>query len=324
MSKKNTEVGTIETVKKNINWQEIEVPGSLKAMQDGIRWREKLDYGRTISFFIYFWVTCQFILQAFEQVAWVLAFGITYSLFIGIKAGGNEVSDGAEEFSFSLATPRSERFKTKFIFGLIPLVIMLVLSLLTIRFNLSQYFWGLFVETGFNAPYIKGNKESLFLYGLGLLIPLTLYITVFTMTIISWGPSWIPGAIFKALFITAISVLGVAFLHHNLDTISGTSLAFILLIIVSVVSLHRSFNIYIFKEGHSVPRTGSSRGGNGSMLGIIIAVIVLFLLFIFMSKVSSDDTQIEEYNNASEIIRSIEHNASDIEDSTKIITSEED
>ena len=259
--------------------------GSVEAIRAGILWREKLDYGRIISGFVSLWVVCQFILQIFDHPGWLIGFGCIYALFIAVRAGGNEVYDGAEEFSFSLAPPRSERFKTKFIYGLVPLVVMLLVSLVTIKFNLSQYFWRIFVETGLTEPY-QGSNEVFFYYGIGLLIPLTLYITIFSSSIMSWGPGWLPGSVFKGIFVTGFAVIGIAILYNNMDYTAATVLSLLLLIIVSAYCLNRSYKIYFYKEGHSIPKESGSRNNASMIVLIVIVVIIFFLFFMWTSKPS--------------------------------------
>ena len=263
-------------------------PGSMDAIRAGIIWRERLDYGRVIHGFISFWAVCQFVLQIFDHPGWLIGFGCIYALLIAVRAGGNEVYDGAEEFSFSLSPPRSERFKAKFIYGIFPLTVMLIVSLITIKFNLSQWFWRIFVETGLTAPY-SGSNEVFFYYGIGLLIPLTLYITLFSSSIISWGPGWLSGSVFKGIFITGAAVIGIVIFYNNMNYTAATVLSLLLLITVSAYCLNRSYKIYFRKEGHSVPKESGAR--NNSTVTILIVIVAIMFLLYFMLSIKQSPTQ---------------------------------
>ena len=262
----------------NVKYQQ----GSVEALEAGIIWREKLDYGKTLINFLSILVTAQFVLQIFFHPGFILGFGCIYALIIGVRAGGNEVSDGAEEFSFSLAAPRSVRFKVKYIYGLKPLLLILILGLLTIYFNLSQLFWGLFVETGLNNPYASENAEA-FWYLLSFLVPVCLYTTIFSASICTYGRNYLNRAVFTGIFISGLAVIAIAILYHNSGVLVTNILTLLILSLVIAVSISLSFKAYLFKEGISVSRSGQdSKSRTGTIIIIVVLLIIIFM-WLFVS-----------------------------------------
>ena len=154
-------------------FKEKEYPGgSDKAAIKGIMLQEELDYGHYIKFFISLWWIGIFVLQIFDSPQWLIYFGLCYGVVIAVKSGGNDISDGVEEFSFSLAPTRTQRFKAKFIYGFRPLVILTILGALSIFLNIPKKLWSIFVETGFT----QDNQSNWLSYSLALFLPLTYYI----------------------------------------------------------------------------------------------------------------------------------------------------
>ena len=259
----------------NVKYQQ----GSVEALKAGIIWREKLDYGKILINFLSIWVAAQFVLQIFFHPGFILGFGCIYALIIGIKAGGNEVSDGAEEFNFSLAAPRSVRFKVKYTYGLKPLLLILTLGLLTIYFNLSQLFWGLFVETGLNNPY-AGEKAKLFWYILSSMLPVCLYTIIFTVSICTYGRNYLNRAVFAGVFISGLAVIAIAILYHYSGALVTNILTILILGLITAISISVSFKTYCFKEGMSLSRP---EGKRKSTVYIVTAIIlVIFFLFVFL------------------------------------------
>ena len=254
--------------------------GSVEALKAGIIWREKLDYGKTLINFLSIWVAAQFVLQIFFHPGFILAYGSIYALLIGAKSGGNEVTDGAEEFSFSLAVPRSARYKCKYIYGLKPLLLILVLSLLTIYFNLSQIVWGLFVESGLNNPYSE-KKAELFWYILAFLVPICLHTTIFSFSICTYGRSHLNRSLFAGILICGFAVIVIAIIYNYCDIIITNILTVLILVPVITSSIWISFKSYCYKEGMSISRQNEGARSRAGIITVILILIVLFFLMLF-------------------------------------------
>ena len=264
--------------------------GSLESLKAGIVWREKLDYGKTITTILSLWIAAQFVLQMFFHPGFILAFGCIYALIIGMKAGGNEVSDGAEEFSFSLSSPRSIRYKCKYIYGLKPLLLILVLGLLTIYFNLSQLIWSLFVDSDLNNPYAI-KKAELFWYILSFLLPVCLYTTIFSATICTYGRSNLIKAVLAGLFISGLAVIIIVILYYKTEPLVVNILSILILGLVISISCWLSYKTYCFKEGVSVSRPSvASSTRSGIIIIIAILLIIIFLGFFVMIPVQKNNS----------------------------------
>lgn len=267
-------------------------PGSLESMKSGIIWREKLDYGKTIIGFLSTWIAAEFVLQVFHHPGFILGFGVLYAVVIGAKAGGNEATDGAEEFSFSLAPSRSLRYKVKYLYGLKPLLLLLSLGLVTIYFDLSQRLWSLFVESGLNNSYSIYGKTEIFWYLLSFFLPLTVYTVVFGMAIITKSRNSVNGSVFGALIICGLLVVSIAILYNKVGSLSTNILSVSVLIFTIILSIYFTYTIYRVKEGRSISRTSASgRSGLVVVVFIILVVLVIFTLFFRVdSKVNAIDS----------------------------------
>ncbi len=123
------------------------------------------------------------LLQFFHDPWGLAVAGGLFALFAGPALGAAEVMEGSEEFFLSLPLPKRTFFSTRYLLGLLSLLLLLCAGLALFQWNLPQKAWSLVVETGFTEPYPPPRTIA---PAGALIIPFSLY----TIHLPSWrGPS---------------------------------------------------------------------------------------------------------------------------------------
>ncbi len=153
----------------------------------------------------YTWLLLFPLLQVFHDPWGLAAMGGLFGLLAGQALGASEVMEGSEEFFFTLPARRETLFWSRYLFGALPLLLLLLAGLAFFQWNLPQKAWGLLVETGFTEPYPPPTPISLF--G-ALAIPLSLYTFIFVLGSLFKTPSTAGYALPGGLILATAFALG--------------------------------------------------------------------------------------------------------------------
>ncbi len=149
----------------------------------GLLWCEWYAHSKLLLFFLATWVASVWILPLFANPVWVLIFGALFAIVAGPAYGGSDTSGGCEEFTFALPPTRAERYLARLTVGGGALLLLTTMDLLALGLDLPQILAKLYVESGLIRPW-PVFKSGL-LYGLVLVLPLTVFAFSFVISAIT-------------------------------------------------------------------------------------------------------------------------------------------
>src|SRR5436190_4293988 len=118
----------------------------------GLLWCEWYVHSRLLLFFLATWVAGVWIFPLSGNPAWILVFGVLYSLVAGPVYGGSDTLEGSEEFVFALPPTRAERYCARLAVGGGTLLLFTGLDLLALGLDLPQILAKLYVDSGLIHP----------------------------------------------------------------------------------------------------------------------------------------------------------------------------
>src|SRR6476646_7921927 len=113
----------------------------------GLAWCEWYAHSRLLLFCLAAWLACVWVLPLYASPAWILVFGPCFALIAGPVFGGNDISEGCEEFTLSLPPTRSERYLSRLIVGGGALLLFTAMDLSALGLDLSQVLARLYVSS---------------------------------------------------------------------------------------------------------------------------------------------------------------------------------
>ncbi len=140
-------------------------------------WRAQ---SRLMLIFIAGWLGVVWTLPQFINPGWILMFGLVYALVAGPAAGGSDMLEGCEEFSFALPATRQERFIARVVVAGGMLIVFTILDLLALGLDLSQAIARLYLDTGLVRT--STHVDPHMLYGLVLAFPLAVFSFSFALS----------------------------------------------------------------------------------------------------------------------------------------------
>lgn len=248
----------------------------------GVLLREWWAHRDRLLGFIAAWLVCQFLILAFFHPGFLLAFGVIFAFAIAPVFGGLDVTEGSEEFSFSLPPTRGELYLVRFFTAGGLLALLLLAGLAAIRFDVPQKLWGLVVETGFTEPFPLPKERNW--TAITLVVPLALFALTFLAASAGRTRNAVGGAwLFAILAGGILAGTGQAAEWLLLQQSTGR-FALAALGAGGVAAALLGYGIFTWKEGVSRPQETEHRG---SVLGWAIAIFAVLLvamavLFLFV------------------------------------------
>ncbi len=124
-------------------------------------------------------VVLGWVLPVFHHPAWIMVLGSLYAMKLGRLMGAVETIEGIQEFTTSLPISRRRLLWTRLIAGLAAVFALATVATLAIAFNWPQAAWGLFVESGFTAPFGPWSSDYDYFYTLAIICPVLTYLITF-------------------------------------------------------------------------------------------------------------------------------------------------
>jgi hypothetical protein len=262
-------------------------PGSPTAVGRGLLVGEWLVHRWWMSTALLAWFVCTWILFMFLMAKELQTVGILAGLLAGMVLGRADVSEGCEEFTFSLPPTRSQRYSARILIGLVPLVVLQSVAALAGIFNLPQQFWGLFVESGLTEPFPYGSNSILYLPA--VFVPALAFSVVFVATSLARsrtgaGAHTFLGVLIFAGIWWAVRVVsqvnaGMGFFPFG-ESVTTSALT----AIIATLVLTAGWFAFIRKEGITEPGPGDAGRHAGIaawtafLVAILVAVLMVFLL----------------------------------------------
>ena len=144
----------------------------------GLLWREWLLYRYSLSWMLAVWLIGVWILVLFNHPLWVVIIGSVFAETLAASMGTGDVTDGSEEFTFSLPVARRDVYLARVLLGLGSVLAFCVSSVLLMFLDVPQSVWSVLVETGFTEP-LSHEYAPLWVYALGVLLPAALFSMTF-------------------------------------------------------------------------------------------------------------------------------------------------
>jgi hypothetical protein len=264
----------------------------------GLARHEWLPVRRLHGGFLMAWLAGFWILQLVDHPGWLIAFGLLYTVIVTPGMAGTDVMSGTEEFSFSLSPGRGPLFLTRMGIGLAFLLVTTGVGSLAVAYDVPQALWSLVASSGITEP--SRPVVPSYLYPMALLVPLAAFAGSFTIAGLAGSRgtvwfSWIGGLVGTGI------VVYLTLLAESLVWNKPTGwFACVALLLTSVLVLLYGYTAYLDKE--AVIGGGRVTGGR-TTTGIVIAIIaVILVFFVFMSLfwVSQRDTSTAFTRRASE------------------------
>ena len=126
------------------------------------------------------WLVVVWTIPRFTNPGWILMFGLVYAMVAGPAAGGGDVLEGSEEFSFALPPTRKERFIARLLVAGGMLFVFTLLDLLALGLDLSQAIAKLYLDTGLVRSTVQLKAQML--YGLVLALPFSVFSLSFVLS----------------------------------------------------------------------------------------------------------------------------------------------
>ncbi|GEM_PF-2601978 len=220
------------------------------------------------------------LLQFFHDPWGLAVAGGLFALFAGPALGAAEVMEGSEEFFLSLPLPKRTFFSTRYLLGLLSLLLLLCAGLALFQWNLPQKAWSLVVETGFTEPYPPPRTIA---PAGALIIPFSLYTFTFLAGTFFKTPNSARNALLAGCLPAAVLAGGGFYVEYLLfatkDGWRPTGwLPLILLGLFPIPLLAAGWAAYGRKEldrarGHGVAR-------KTSLVKVLAFLLLLFFLFM--------------------------------------------
>ncbi len=229
----------------------------------------------------YTWILLFPLLQVFHDPWGLAALGGLFGLLAGQALGASEVMEGSEEFFFTLPARRETLFWARYLFGGLPIVLLLLAGLAFFQWNLPQKAWGLLVETGLTEPYPPPTPIALF--G-ALAIPLSLYTFIFVLGSLLKTPSTAGNALPGGLILAAALALG-GYLAESFPPgrASGWGALISLAAPVPFVLLV-GFRAYVRKElDHGGGPFSGGKTRRSSLLPLLLLLVLFLAVLLFLS-----------------------------------------
>jgi hypothetical protein len=167
----------------------------------GLLWREWIAQRDRVLFFFSLWLIALVIMPLFNHPGWILGFGCLYAAILSAEFAAQDVTDGSEEFSFSLPPTRHQRYCVRLAIAGLPLAAMVVVATVATAAELPQRLWSLVVDSGFTVP--NAHVRHRFMYPLAVTGPISLFGFLFPLSAVAASRAWL-----KFAFI--LTILGCA------------------------------------------------------------------------------------------------------------------
>lgn len=135
-------------------------------------WAEWYAHSRLILGFLIFWLLVVWVIPLIAHPLWILTVGPLFAMVAGPAFAGVDILEGCEEGSFSLPSPRHERFLARLAVGGGTLVLLSLMTILALEGNLSDVLLRVFLSSG--LPDIQPTQPML-LYGLVIAAPFAIF-----------------------------------------------------------------------------------------------------------------------------------------------------
>ena len=179
----------------------------------GLLWCEWYAHGKLVLFVLAAWVASVWILPLYINPAYILIFGALFAVVAGPIYGGSDTSKGCEEFTFALPPTRAERYLARLTVGGGLLLLLTAMDLLALGLDLPQILAKLYVDSGLIRPW--PIFKSGLLYGLVLMLPLTVFAFSFVLSAITHSRVMLLSAALWAILIS-LSALRLGFWYEEL------------------------------------------------------------------------------------------------------------
>jgi hypothetical protein len=179
----------------------------------GLVWCEWYMHSKLLLFFLSSWLVCVWVLPVFVNPAWILLFGAVFAVVAGPVYGGSDTIEGCEEFTFSQAPTRRERYLARLATGGGALLTITAIDLLALGLDLPQVLAKLSVASGLIRPWPV--VRSGLLYGLVLALPVAVFAISFVIAAITRSRAAVFGAPFWAVLI-GLATLRLGFWYEEL------------------------------------------------------------------------------------------------------------
>lgn len=246
----------------------------------GLVWREHLAHGPLLWRYVGIWLIGQIVLLLFFQPGIAMAFGILCALYFGAEFGGSDARDRVLEFTLALPVTRTELYLVRFLIPAAALSLMMLGSVIAIRFELAQWLWGFVVETGFTASYETPTRVWLAAI---VVIPLSTLVITYVFATVMSDPRAVGNAGTTGFLVMLLIGLGGAALeYYALGKNSG----------LGPVALAGTAAVVCFVLGYGAARiregVGSSErpGGSPSSGGVGSFVAILFVFLVIAALIA--------------------------------------
>ena len=264
-------------------------------------WRDWLRMRGWIVWALTFWLVLIWVLLVAGHPAFILIFGMIYVLVGSAGFAAGDVMEGSEEFAFALPPTRAQQYLAKLVLGMGTTLAFTALGVLAIGLDLPQYFWGLFVNSGFTAPFPVCEEKIL--YGLAIVLPVASFACMYAMSTNATTRGAVAIQSFLGMLIAA-AVMGAGFLAEQglWDGLNGY-VSIPCLLALTPMALLVGYGFYLRKEGVNRPApVGGTRSG---WVWVVIVVIVVLVVLFMLLRVSHRSTTLdEELRHRDEEIRS--------------------
>ena len=179
----------------------------------GLLWCEWYAHGKLLVLFLAAWLASVWILPMYVNPACVIFLGAVFAIVAGPVFGGSDTSEGCEEFTFSLPPTRAERYLARLAVGGGALLLLTAIDLLALGLDLPQILAKLYVGSGLIHPW-PVFKSGL-LYGLVLMLPVTVFSFSFVISAITHSRAMLVSASLWAVLIT-LAALRLGFWYESL------------------------------------------------------------------------------------------------------------
>jgi hypothetical protein len=215
----------------------------------GLLWCEWYAHGKLMILFLAAWLASVWVLPMYVSPVCVLFLGALFAIVAGPAFGGSDTGEGCEEFTFSLPPTRAERYLARLAVGGGALLLLTLIDLLALGLDLPQILAKLYVGSGLIRPW-PVFKSGL-LYGLVLMLPVTVFSISFVISAITHSRAMLVSASLWAVLIS-LAALRLGFWYESLvwENLNGW-FSCPLLAFLSVATLWGGYVAYQRKEvGH--------------------------------------------------------------------------